>query len=84
MNPEEKALLHRVALLSEENNKMLRGLRNGQWWSRVWGFIWFIIVVAPLALSYFYLKPYLGSFDSTLKNAQSVLKTYETGNLPNQ
>jgi hypothetical protein len=75
MNPEERVLLERTLKLSEENNKIVRGLRSSARWANFWGFIKILIFIVPLVFAYIWLQPYLGMFEETFKNAQEVLQT---------
>lgn len=59
MSPEERDLLFKTYQMAEENNKMLRSLRNAQRWDRVikYGY-WFIIIAASFG-AYYIIQPYL-------------------------
>jgi hypothetical protein len=80
MNPEEKELLRRSLLLSEENNKILRGLQRSQRWSSIWGFIKFLIVIVPLVIGYLFLQPYLGSILSNYQVVQGMIDSSKSTN----
>jgi hypothetical protein len=56
VTPEEQELLHRVIKLSEENNRMLKGVRRHMRWSVAWGFCKFLLIAIPLVVGYFYVK----------------------------
>lgn len=59
MTPEERDLLFKTHELAQENNTMLRSLRNAQRWDRVikYGY-WFIIIAASFG-AYYVIQPYL-------------------------
>jgi hypothetical protein len=69
MNPEEKELLADTFKLSEENNRILRGLQRTARWSIFWGFIKIALFVIPLVAGYLFLQPYL---DSAMKNYSDI------------
>jgi hypothetical protein len=73
MNPEEKALLERVAKLAEDNNRMLRNVESRARRAAVYGFMKLIIVIAPLVIGYYYLQPYLEQAQDTLGVYQNLL-----------
>jgi len=75
MTPEEKALLERTLKLSEENNKILQGLRTKARWLTFWGIAKVFLIVGPLILGYILLEPYLGFYIDTFKNAQDIFQT---------
>lgn len=75
MTPEEKVLLEQTLKLSEENNRILLGLRSKVRWYTLWSLAKFVLIVGPLILGYIYLEPYLGSYMDTFKNAQDILQS---------
>lgn len=79
MDPESKKLLEDTFALAEENNKMLRKVRNIQKWSTAWqAFKIFLIVAVALGLFY-YIDPYITKvvdlYDSISGTAQKVNNT---------
>lgn len=75
MNPEEKHQFERLLKLTEENNEMLRKIRRNTKWTFIWGVVKIAIFVVPFFIAYFYLEPYLGSFNDTLKQVQELYKS---------
>lgn len=61
MPPYEKKLLEETARLAEENNKILRGMRNANRWARFFGFIKWLIIIGVAVGSFYYIKPYLSA-----------------------
>jgi len=75
MTPEEKQLLERVAVLSEENNHILRGIRRANRFGVVWKILYWAVVIALSYGAYIYIQPY---FDQLLKMYDQVKGTADT------
>ena len=75
MTPEEKQLLERVAVLSEENNHILRGIRRANRFGVVWKILYWVVVIALSYGAYVYIQPY---FDQLLKMYDQVKGTADT------
>jgi len=63
----EKQILDKLAAQSQENNKILRGLRSHARLSAFFGFIKWVIIIAPIVLAYIYFEPYIDSFKNNSK-----------------
>jgi len=72
MNPEEKAQLKEVLGLSEENNKILRKMRNSMRWSQFFRFIYWIIIIGTAIGAFYYLQPYLDKIVKAYNVLQST------------
>ncbi|MDB5266455.1 MAG: hypothetical protein JWN89_270 [Parcubacteria group bacterium] len=77
MSPEEKELLRRTLVLSEENNKILQKLQGHMRWQAFWSVIKILLVVVPLILGYVFLQPYLGSALNNYQEIQGMLQNPE-------
>lgn len=79
MTPEERELLTRSIKLSEENNKMLRGLRRRARISSFLRTIYWLIIIGTVVASYYAIKPYVAPmlkvFNSTKTNVDMVKDT---------
>jgi hypothetical protein len=73
MNPEEKALLERVAALSESNNKLLKTMEKRGKWLAIWSVIKIAIFILPLIAGYILLQPYLGQAANSLNQYKDLL-----------
>jgi hypothetical protein len=49
----------RTLALTEENNKILRGMQSAARWSQFFTVIWWIIIIAASYWGYLYLQPYI-------------------------
>lgn len=61
MTPEERDLLFKMSQMVEENNKILRGIRNGQRWDRVIKYGYWIVIIALSFGAYYFVQPYIDS-----------------------
>ena len=80
MTPEEeRVLLEKVVALSEENNKILRGIRRSNRLGFVWKIIYWTAIIALSYGAYVYIQPYanlmLKEYSSLKGTVNSVQKT---------
>lgn len=61
MTPEERDLLVKTHELAEENNKMLRSLRNAQRWDRVIKYGYWVVIIGLSFGAYYFIQPYMES-----------------------
>ena len=73
MNPEEKALLERVAALSESNNKLLKIMERRGKWLAIWSVIKIALFILPFIAGYILLQPYLGQAANSLGQYKDLL-----------
>lgn len=61
INDEElRGLVKKTLALTEENNRILRGMRSSARWGRFFSILWWIIIIAVSgAAYYYYLQPYV-------------------------
>jgi hypothetical protein len=59
MDPESKRLIEETLRLAEENNKMLRKVRNVQKWDAFWRSLKIIFIVAVALGALYFLEPYI-------------------------
>jgi hypothetical protein len=67
MNPQEKELLQKTYELSEENNKILRGIRRVNRWSYTFKILYWSLIIVIAFSAYFYVQPYVEILDNTYK-----------------
>ncbi len=77
MTPEERDLLNKALKLSEENNRMLRGIRNRARFSSIFRLIYwvFIIIVAFYAYTTIIepvLKPMIAGYNEIQNNLKTI------------
>ncbi|MFA6797234.1 MAG: hypothetical protein WCR40_00780 [Candidatus Paceibacterota bacterium] len=75
MNQEEKELLQKTFELSEENNKILRGLRRASRWSYTTKIIYWLFIIIIAFSAYFYVQPYVEILDSTYNSIRNNVNT---------
>jgi len=59
--------------LTEENNKMLRKIRRNQIFSSWTKAIYWIIILGALFGAYYFLQPYINSFNKNIQNLQNTI-----------
>lgn len=62
--------LNELFKLAKENNKMLHGMKHAMVVGQVLAWVKFLLIVIPLVIAYFYLKPY---YKDTLKFYSDLL-----------
>jgi hypothetical protein len=75
MNPEEKKLLERVAVLSEENNQILRGIRRANRWGAVVKAFYWVIIIGISYGTFVYIQPYFDKIMGTYQNLQGQVES---------
>ncbi|MEA4910766.1 hypothetical protein SDC9_07738 [bioreactor metagenome] len=75
----------RLLELAEENNKMLRKMRRNQKIAGLLKFVYWVIILGILFGAYYFLQPYITSFNKNLQSLQNTLSSISstTNNLPN-
>ncbi|MCC6290574.1 hypothetical protein IT398_00665 [Candidatus Nomurabacteria bacterium] len=68
MSPEERELLSATHVLATENNRILRGLRSVQRWQSFWSAVKWLLIIASVFGSYYYLQPYLDKILAVYQN----------------
>ena len=75
MPPEEKELLEKSVVLAEDNNKILRSMRNSMRWGRIMTVIYWLLIIGISVGAFYFLQPYVdqvmktyGSFSNAIKN----------------
>lgn len=69
---ELKQLVRQNIALTEENNKMLHGMRRSAWVSRGIRLLWIAAIVASSVYAYWYVQPYLAQILDFYGNLQSL------------
>ena len=69
---ELKQLVRQSIALSEENNKLLHGMRRSAWVSRGFRILWIVAIIAVSFYSYLYIQPYLNQILDFYGNLQSL------------
>lgn len=65
MEPELKRLLEENLELARQNNRMLRAIRRGTWYSLLWNIIiWAFFIIAPLYAYQQYVAPLVARFQA--------------------
>ncbi len=73
MTPEEKALLERVAKLSEENNDILRSMRRSNRFTNIMRIFYWVIILLVGFGSYYFIQPYVNTMMNLLNGGAGSL-----------
>ncbi len=74
MDPESKKLLEETLALSQENNKILHGMRRSMRMARLMSIVYWTIVIGSAVGAFYLLQPYLDGVMDAYNAASSVLK----------
>ncbi len=72
MDEETKRTLAKLTALTEDNNRILHAMRRDKIIGGVIHFVYWIIIIGFTIVSYYYIRPYLGSLDSLLQTANKL------------
>ena len=75
MTPEEKSLLERTYKLTEENNKILHGLRRSVRWYSAYKVIYWVFIIGLSVGAFYVFQPYLNTLLSYMPALKDILKT---------
>ena len=82
MSPEEKSLLERTYKMAEENNEILRSIRNSTRWSIAFKIIYWTVILGFSFGAYYFIQPYLdtlmgisGQVKDSVNGVNSVTST---------
>lgn len=77
MDDELKKKVDATWKLTEENNKLLGKIYRSHKLDRFYRFLHFLLTIVVLAISYYYIEPYIAQVRTLYKQASSA---YESGN----
>ena len=78
MNPNEKDLLQKTYDLSQENNKILHGLRRSDRLSSFFRIIYWVFIIVAALGAYQLLQPYLDLASKAYSSLQSDINSVKT------
>jgi hypothetical protein len=59
MDQEDKELLRRILDISQKNNRILESIKQSMFWSRVFRYIYWAIIIGTAIGAYYFLEPYI-------------------------
>jgi len=72
MDPEIKKELEEIQVLEKDNNRMLRSIRRGQWFSTFWTIlVWALAISLPLYLYQQYIQPIVSRYYEKSENSHN-------------
>jgi hypothetical protein len=78
MTPEERELLTRSIKLSEENNRMLRGMRRSARFSSILRAIYWLIILGSVYATYYFASPYINAAVKGYNEMQKSIESVKT------
>jgi hypothetical protein len=86
MSPEERNLLERIAVLTEENNSILRGIRRSNRIGAVVKVLYWVLIIGLSYGAYVSVQPYVDqlvkAYNETTKASQGVSDMLDNISLP--
>ena len=84
MDFHDKSFFDRLMSLTEENNKMLRQIKRGTRWARVWHIFYWLIVIGISIGAFYFLQPYIDNLTSVYGDLQQQINNVKsvTGQFP--
>ena len=76
MSPEEREILNRSVALSEENNKILRGMKRSMQWSHVMNIIYWVLIIGISVGAFYFLQPYVDQVMKTYNSVSATIKNF--------
>jgi hypothetical protein len=87
-DPYGRQLLEKIAQETDENNKMLRGIRRYIRWASFFAWFKVLVIVALVSLGYYQLRPYFGVIESgyysVIETGKAILNINATINPTSQ
>ena len=72
MTPDEKKLLAQTFELAQENNKILRGIRNSTRWSIAFKVVYWGAIIALSFGAYYFIQPYVNTLKDSITEVQKL------------
>ena len=72
MTPEEKEMLEKTYVLSQENNEMLKKIKGSQKMSNIMRWIYWIVIIVLSIGSFSLIQPYINSLQSVTGDTSSL------------
>ena len=61
MSPEERSLFMKMMKLTEENNKILHGMRRSMMWASITRWFYWIVIIGLSVGSFYFIQPYINT-----------------------
>jgi hypothetical protein len=78
MNPDEKDLLEKTYKLSQENNKILKGIRSSNRLATFMRVFYWILIIGVSVGAFYFLQPYIDTLTKTYKTLQTDLNNVKS------
>lgn len=74
MNSEERELLERTLRISEENNKILKGMRRAGRLGTAFRIFYWLVIIGLGFGAYYFIEPYVKHFNSVYTQFNDTVK----------
>ena len=71
--------LREIKELVEENNTMLKKLRRGQVWGRVFTILYWVIIVGVAVGAFYFVQPYVNALQETQSSIGGIFDIFGGG-----
>lgn len=70
--------------VSNENNKILRGMRRAQRWSSFFTFVYWAVILGSIFGTYYYFQPTIEKYVKTFQTSMGIIQNFEktAGSIP--
>ena len=76
MNSEERELLERTLKISEENNRILKGMRRASRLGTAFRIFYWLVIIGLGFGTYYFIEPYVKQFNSVYSQFNSTIKNF--------
>jgi hypothetical protein len=77
-NEELRELVKKNLELTQETNRIVRGMRRSARWGRFFSFVWWLLIIAVSAASYYYyVQPYVETIEKAYGNTQNFQQQFQ-------
>lgn len=76
MNSEERELLERTLRISEENNKILKGMRRSNRLATIFKVFYWLVIIGLGFGAYYFIEPYVDQFKTVYTQFNSTIKNF--------
>lgn len=77
----EHGKLTELLELTRENNRMLHSMYRRMFWSQVFTYIYWLLILGVMGWSYYYLQPYISQYWELFQNINNQLSKLENGGI---
>ena len=76
IDTQPKKVLEEILALTQENNKILHGMRRSMRWSRIMSILYWVFIIGSAVGALYLIQPYLDSISGAYNGANSILDSF--------